>query len=832
MAQITTFSKIKGTVLTFLLLVLITTIGAIGFVNSQGFKGRWSTLVEATLANSGFYTDIGAFHYSLTKGVVTQDLKIYYSDTPDKLFADFKQINVNFDGNLLTRGKISPQSIQINGGTAIIELQDEKQRSVTVTDISCNIDLSQGYNLIIDSCHAKVAGIPVDLTLRSIGLLQPKENGEKTPLEIPLVIKEILEYVADIGFHEATPPTAKVNLIHTMGKENGLEIDIDILAQKFHYQTLSFQSLETTLKYKNKMLNILNLTAEDDTGQLTLTGDYDTEQREANFDIDSTTNLPRILRNFSLKSFADKLASPLPPRVKGKLTVQGTELKNKQIKWDISTYGSLELDEFRLLGTTFQSLETDFSWNDGKLLLRGMKVRHREGNVSGKILIMDQYIRYQATSDLPPYLYKPFIEADGILADNIQQTKFSENSTIQVEVNGSMQRDQINNWEANGAVALGNISYNDVPLETASCAFVITPLEAQFKDLEATFSYTSYIPSSYAEEQPTNGQITAEKVAFNSQENTVSIDNLEGKAWPGPIINLFAPEIGSFIDNTALLTSPPAFTINGKIGLLESVDKTHLIAEINRPIDLYYNLLAKDIRFSDVDVLISLIGTKVYLGQLAGKALGGRLKGGIEIQNKIPKHPKGAYTGDLSFYGLSLEDIAQTFEFETKTPGALTGRMSFGGIPADPRSVYGEGFVGLDEADLFYIPIFGPLSPIMSSIQGHKKTSHERVKSVSASLNIKDGIMYTNDLISTTPSAQIDGHGKIDLVTQEMDLTIKPRTKGFLGLLTLPIKPLEKLLQFRGTGTIALPKWSVSPFEATPQYLKTQSPPQPAIIVE
>jgi len=308
--------------------------------------------------------------------------------------------------------------------------------------------------------------------------------------------------------------------------------------------------------------------------------------------------------------------------------------------------------------------------------------------------------------------------------------------------------------------------------------------------------------------------------------------NLAGEAWPAPVINLFAGKVGSFIDKTVSFTRPPIFSTNGIIGLNENTLKTNLENKIISPIDLYYTLLGRSIRFSEVDALIRLLGHSVLLEDVTAKALNGILSGNINVKHKKPETPKGGYAGDLSFTSISLAKIAELYEFESATPGNLTGRMSFSGLPKKIESVNGEGFIGLDKADLFYIPIFGPLSPILKNILGHRKTSHEKVRSVSASFVIDKGKVYTNDLSSNTPSASITGDGMIDLKTKEMDLTVRTKTQGLLGFITLPLKPFEKLLQFRGTGSISSPKWSNSPFESTPQYLPEKAEKNKAIIVE
>ena len=646
------------------------------------------------------------------------------------------------------------------------------------------------------------------------------------------MLRGILRHIYQTTYAKANPPEINVVLSDKYKVENGLKIDIDVSSEAVTYKGIELEKLTSTLRYENKALKIKDFYAQDDTGSLKAEGQYFVPTKEAHFSIESTTNFPKILRGLGISSIADKLVSPLPPLINAKVTVKGEGEYEDGVKWDMETYGHLKLDEFRLLGTTLQSLDTDFSWREGKLFLRDMNVSHEEGYVSGKILVMDQYIRYEVESNLPIYLYKPFIQKGGILETNINKTDFNKESTIQLVMKGSMQRDQIDQWEASGNVSLTNIAYNNVPLNEAACSFVFTPIISEFDDIKAVFNYAKYVPSQFAEKQPSRGVVIAEKISFDSTQKTVTIDQLGGRAWPAQVINLFVPKVGEFLDKTVFFTEPPTFATNGVIGIRGNTEKTNLLSKILTPTDVYYNFLGQDLRFEKFNAQIGLINHSVILNSITTRTLSGDLSGNIVVLNKNPNNPKGEYAGGIAFSDISLTDVADQYDFETKTPGNLTGRIDFSGSPDSIRSLNGSGFIGLAQADLFYIPIFGPLSPIMSGLLGHKKSSHEKVRSVSAGFTINSGNVLTNNLTSETPSAQITGHGKIDLLTKEIDLTAKTKTRGLLGLITLTIKPLEKLLQFRGTGTIADPTWVYSPLESTPKYLEEDTEENRAIIAD
>ncbi len=811
------FCRFKDTVLGVFFSLSFLICVTVYVANRIGFSGGATEPVVQILKNNFIHSEIGSYRYSLWDGLVLSDLQILSREDDSKVCATFDRIAVNIDRKALIRGKFDPDSATISGGEAWIDLYDAEQSRIHLTELECFVDLSRGYDVVIKTCTGKLNGIPISINAESLGIMQPKDT--KTKVDIPEVLRAIFLHIYRIKSAPGSDLAITVDLIHTYGAENGLDIDIDLSGQAFSYNDLAFQSIDAQLEYRDKTLFVNRLYATDDTGTLEASGTYYVPDRIGQYEVNSTTNLQKVLRSLSINTVAGKIVSPLPPTVTAKGTVTGTKQASGEVTWEVQTHGHLTVNEFRILGGVFSEIDTDFSWRNGQLFLKGMKVSHPSGEMTGKLLLDAETIRYQVTSSLPPSLYTPFTKPGGILANNIDKTTFNEQSVIDLTLKGTMQRNKIDEWEASGSVALQNFSYNGVPINNAECSFIFTPLEARFTDLQTSFDYSEYRVTSHVESRPSSGYLRADLISFDNIEQTVNIKELTGRAWPAQVVNLFHKPIAKAIYNTVHFTAPPRFRTYGTIGLEDKSWKTNLYNVIESPTDFYYALLGKDVRFSNTDGVIRIINNAIQLQKLTSSALGGSLEGEITVNPISSKYPAGYYAGEFVFNQVSLSKIADRYEFENKTSGHLTGRSSFSGKPANIRSVNGEGFIALDEADIFYIPVFGPLSPIMSGILGHKKTSHEKVKSVSASFQIVDGNVYTNDLTSNTPSAKIKGNGIIDLEKQEIDITVRASTKGLLGLVTLPLKPLEQLLQFRGTGPVSAPTWANSPFKSTPKYI-------------
>ena len=129
----------------------------------------------------------------------------------------------------------------------------------------------------------------------------------------------------------------------------------------------------------------------------------------------------------------------------------------------------------------------------------------------------------------------------------------------------------------------------------------------------------------------------------------------------------------------------------------------------------------------------------------------------------------------------------------------------------------GEGLIALEEGELFSVPIFGPLSPVLSAVLASRKAGFQEAKDAFCTFDVKDGVLRTNDFLTTTPSLVFTGDAKADLNKLTLDMTIRMNARGFLGVITLPLKPFYGLFQFRGTGPMREPEWNNVMFTSPPE---------------
>ena len=178
--------------------------------------------------------------------------------------------------------------------------------------------------------------------------------------------------------------------------------------------------------------------------------------------------------------------------------------------------------------------------------------------------------------------------------------------------------------------------------------------------------------------------------------------------------------------------------------------------------------------------------------------------------------------------------LSSTYGFEIKGGGLLTGRIEFAITGGDASTMSGKGLVALEGAELFSVPIFGPLSAVVSKVLDDKRAGFERAKSAFCNFDIREGVLQAGDFQSATTSVTFTGDGEVDLAKKTIDFTIRLNARGLLGLITLPLRPFYGLFQFRGTGPIDGTVWENVHFTSPPKEQNDLllAPPPKARIVE
>lgn len=792
-----------------LLLVVLTALGVILWTtNQRGFDGEWGLRLQEQLAQQGLHAEFSSVRLSMSRGLVARDLVLYDTDDQSTVLASAELLELDIDRSRALRGHWEVRSIDFSN--AFLRLP-EVCAPHHLSQLSGTATLCRENCLSIRDTSGRLGELDIrlDAILNNFSLpdrAKPEEE-EEDPLENFIIALQ--GEIARWSSSETLPPSLDLHLRGDLEQVGTLEGRFEFTAPRASRYSYAMTDLAVRGLIHRHGLLIEKAFFSDGSGPFSATGHYDFKSRVAEIEAESGAALDRLLRTGLHLDSLDKLTFTKPPQVAAK----GRVYFHPDAKPDLEITGRLSVEEFRFLGSSWSSLHSDFSLQRGDLYLRDLALTHPDGELTGQLLFQDELVRYRAQSNLPAERYKPFLKKGGAIEAAIAKADFRENSEINLSLIGSIRPSQLTDWSASGSASVQNLRYGGTPVLFGQAKFNLTPLQAIYSEVEVDFDLTES-RSFRSFGGPESAVVRADSIRFDRTEGLTTIDHLHGVCWPSTVLGLFLPKVSSYLERTYRASEPPAFSSSGQIDYRPDRLRTSFHTRIECPAPLYYRFLGQDVTLRHTSALIHSRPLQVDVKELSSYAFSGPLSGGLSVLLPKDKSQKPDFRGSVLWTRLRLSDIGDTYGFEKIEKGLVTGRLDFSGTAGRIETFNGTGNFGLEQGELFKAPVFGPLSPLIAGLQGHEKASHETARDASANFLIRDGILMTDDFITVTDSLTVHAEGSIDLGRKTLDMTARADTEGLLKLVTLPLNltPLSGLFQFRGTGSVAEPKWENTPF--------------------
>jgi hypothetical protein len=214
-----------------------------------------------------------------------------------------------------------------------------------------------------------------------------------------------------------------------------------------------------------------------------------------------------------------------------------------------------------------------------------------------------------------------------------------------------------------------------------------------------------------------------------------------------------------------------------------------------------YVFLGENLTLGRPRAQVGIHGERVSISNLKADAFDGPVAANFEYLGG------GKLQGELSWTRLSIPDLTSTYGFQMKSGGDVTGRIGFSLTDGKVETMDGEGLIALEKAELFSVPMFGPLTPLIGGVLNDEQAGRQQAKHAFCTFKIENGILSTNDFQTSTSSLNFAGDGSVDLKERTLDMTMRMNARGLLGLITLPLRPFSGLFQFHGTGPLKDAKW-------------------------
>lgn len=813
------------TVLWLLLVALIpVTAITLYWANKTGLPDNWRQAIEAEISKHGVFVEVGSLTYVPLQGFVARNVRVFAEEERQHEISSLERVELVLDYASLAGGEFRLRKAELRNAKLSLPVDPKNPagESLLFTGIYGTIFMPSERLIEVREAKAEVGGVDITLSARLLGK-GPSQHGpedDKNEGRRRELIARILDEMQHWNFGNEIPPSIQVEIEGELSDKKSLTAAFHIEAPYIQKQQYHLTGFSARGILSSQLLTFSTFTANDARGAIEGSADYQLVSRDGHFDMKSSIDIPRLITSW----FGTTLKLDLLNGGSQKLEFAGDFNLADLSKPKANLTGHALLESIMFRGIPFDSVETWFSWQDGDLFLRDLKLRRPDGIAEGKILKEKNIVRIKLHSTLPVKLYSPFFKGkplEKVIADFTENT----DSSIELFLDGSFDTENRLAWAYNGRGTINNHSYRGVPIKTANCSFLVNHHELDFYDGALTFDYSDYgLRKAY--DGPQSGSATVGRIRYERESKTIGVDSVVGEIWASPMIRLFAPKIADNIEKYRF-HRPPSLTGSGIVDVTPQ-GRTDLTVEFETTGQADYKFLGEDITLSQPRAVVRITGNEVLVSDLSAEAFGGPVAG------KFVQNASTGLSGELSWSKLSMPALSSTYDFELKGGGQITGRIEFSIKDEDVSTMTGTGLVALENSALFSVPIFGPLSKVISKVLDDDKVGFETAQFAFCNFKIDQGILSTKDFQSATNSVTFAGDGAIDLSQRNVDFTIRLNARGLLGFLTLPLRPFYGLFQFRGTGPLKETTWENVHFTSPPEELNEilLAPPPKARIVE
>jgi hypothetical protein len=800
--------------------------GGLWWANRTGLPDSWRGKIEMALAAQGLHADIAGLRYWPLQGVEADEVTVYADATRQRVVARVKEVMVDIDRTKLARGEVRVERLDLEGGslTLPVDPEDPESKVLEVKNASGRVLMPGGRRLEVLEAQGEVGGIRLEFEALVLGYRQrlsvKEEEAEQAQLHRRKLLAQVIGLLEPWKFDPATPPVIRIRVEGDLDDPKTVRADLFLQSDGLQRGGIRIGKLEAKGEMRGRLLVLESLRVEDGGGSLRGRMEYDLATRKGRFDAWSDLELAAMLRELDAAGWLDKVSFESRPEVSARGTFEWPE--NAPPSFQV--IGHLAAEDIRFQGHSASRVETDLSWDGHNVFLENLVVTRPDGTLHGRLLAQPDLIRYDVSTDLRIGVWRGFFDRHP-LAKVFADFSDREDTRVAARIKGSINPRDPHDWKAGGEASATHMSYKGTPFRKARVTMELNHQSLDFTKGVVEFDYAGYALRK-AHGGPASGTATVARVRYDREPSTLTLEGIEGSFWPAPVLRMFLPKVADHLEDYRF-HSPPELKAGGVIGLFKGAPKTLFKVTGSTGGKVSYKFAGTDLLLSGLSTGVLVKPGATEVRNLGFEVFDGPVRGRFDV---VPDDGGQRVKGEFDWTRLSLPEISTACGFEKKAKGFVTGRIDFDYQGQAAAGLNGEGLIALEEGELFSVPIFGPLSPVLSTVLANRKAGFQEAKEAFCTFGVKGGVLRTNDFLTTTPSLVFTGDARADLNKLTLDMTIRMNARGLLGVITLPLKPFYGLFQFRGTGPMREPEWDNVMFTSPPETEKERllAPPKAA----
>lgn len=759
----------------FFLLCILASVVLLAWLHWWGVPAWVRNAVGHELSKRGINAQIESLTFDPWRGLVAEQVTVRLPGN-DQLAFNADEVRLQVAVTPIFKGHVVVEALEFSDSVFSMEVPQEGGGSfpLKVSGVNGIFGFDAEQTLLIKDLRFQFLNLLFDVK----GSLGTKQVGPKTSAEPrkPLLLKkqwvELLDNWQKVG--TTRPLVLEVGVAGDIRKKETIDIGVKLRGQNVSYGSLLIQKAQGEVRYRNDTVEIDHLALETPEGSIDVQGRYAIISRDAELNFTGKIG-PRLLSHF--------LPADKQKFIEGWETVEPFSLNvSAQAtggRWS-EAKASLEIrsGEFSYRKVPFRELRVKAAWEAGKLSVPELILTRAEGNF---IAVID----WDRSTDLCQFMIDSTINLDefepilGETGKNAFKT-FEFKKAPVIALKGTRILRDPKSTKAAGSLDMLEFSGNGILIKSFRCKLDISGPVIRFNKVEC-----------HKKEGKMTGDFTLDTQTGDLSMKAVS------DIYPVDVATIIGPKTKASIEPYHFKTVPHIRwdgVYNLKNTALNDLRIDVTCAKFNWW-KLNMGKVKARVWVGPKSIEISRLTSVFHEGTMKAEVL-------VDITGKDSKVGFSVDLDQVNFMPLT-EDL---FGYK-KVEGKLTGKAWAAGVTGQADSWVGNGWLKIEEGELWRIPIFGDLSKVLGTIIpgfGSPKARYAETK-----FRLQDSYAYMDDIKIDSLVVTLTAKGKY-YFDERLDFIVQPHLLRKLFFIGWFLDPITKIAELKLTGTLKKWNWSTA----------------------
>ncbi len=744
------------------------------YVAKKGFSRNWRNKVVEELHKRGVEASVRRLTLDPFRGLIARDVRIYDYKKRERTLAVVSEISLDINYAALFHHQPFLNALDIRNGDLTIPLPpvEGQESKAELKRFRAHVYFPP-ERIEVSQAEGIFCGVRISASGQLIKREDYQASKRDTPEEAArrLRLLQTLVTLLQKFRYPGAAPELQVEFSGDLSELENAHVEATLRAGQVLRDAYEARNFYLAAEWKDHSLTIPQLEWNDAAGQFTGAATWSRVNGGATFQARSSVALKPLLGSFGFGAILEDVSFQSSPQIEasGSATIGAAEKK-------FDVIGKAVLERFGYHGVDFEGATCDFAWDGARTMLRDLRLRHRTGQLNADLFEAPDDFRLNLDSSLVPAALEPLFPEKMRLF--LREWSWPRSPNIHLSLRG-VSRDPVS-WQGEGTVAFGRTRFRGVWMNSANASVHFGDGVLAIDNFRVT-----------RDEGSGTGSFT-----YDALRHEVRLTNVETTLKPSEAILWIEPRFWEHVAPYRFHRTPHV-TANGVVQF-GAGKQTHLTLDVEAPGGMDYTFLDKVLPFDRIAGQLLFTDDRLQILGLNGGLFTGNLSGSADISlAKNDRHYIAKIVVEKADFP-SLTDLY--FKYKT-SQGKLGGNFDFSGVGSDARLLKGQGRVEVTDGNVFAIPVFGPLSELLSKIftgAGYS-VAHE----ASAPFSIKEGVIHTDRLRVSGKLYAMVGHGDVDFLQNKLDLDIRIDATGPGAVLT----PLYQLFEYHGGGSLTKPVW-------------------------